>query len=236
MAQDIRDLFERERNQTSPSLPKGHEGRFLQKLEKSLPQKPERRLIPVWLQLAAASVLFICLAWVAYSILKDSAPAEINGDAIVESPAPVDSSTAPDIKPIEETVVPKQELLTKASPKQNVSPSQSNKKTKLTLADLSPDLKKVETYFISSINAELANLKVTPDEQEMVDAYLEKVKELGQEYENLTKELNTIGVNDMTITALIENLKMRLQLLQRLKKNLNQLKKENHDKDSSSNI
>ena len=58
----------------------------------------------------------------------------------------------------------------------------------------------------------------------MVDGYLLKIAELTKEYKSLTKELNTKGVNDATIDALIRNLQLRLQLLQRLKKQLKQLK------------
>jgi hypothetical protein len=36
-------------------------------------------------------------------------------------------------------------------------------------------------------------------------------------------ELNQLGPNDQTISALIENLQLRLQLLQKLKKKLNEL-------------
>lgn len=207
MAQDIRKMFEQARENTSPQLPEGHEDRFLQKLEAQLPQKKKRRLSLVWLQTAAASLLLIIMGWGGYQVWKSSPAKVVDGTAIVES-----------------------------DPKTNISPSTSAEKPLLTLSNISPDLKKVETYFISSINVALANLDVTEDEQEMVDAYLVKVRELGKEYDNLNQELNTIGVNDMTITALIENLKMRLQLLQRLKKNLNHSKKETHEKKSSGNI
>jgi len=39
----------------------------------------------------------------------------------------------------------------------------------------------------------------------------------------LNTELNQIGPNDKTITALIKNLQLRLQLLQRLKEKLNEV-------------
>ena len=118
------------------------------------------------------------------------------------------------------------------------TPEKKKEKEKrhLTLSDISPDLRKVETFFISSIKVELAKINASEEEQEMVVAYLQKVKELGAEYENLNEELNTIGVNDMTIMAMIENLKIRLQLLQRLQKKLNHSKKDTHEKSSSNSI
>ncbi len=212
MAKDIRKLFEQERNRPQASLPKGHEDRFLQRLEKELPQKKNRRQRSIWLRVAAASLLLLCIGWGSYYAWKHSqSTPEVATIATDASKAPGNPA------------------------KTNISPEASAKK-QLTLSDISPDLKKVETYFISSIKGELASLKVSEEEQEMVDAYLTKIKELGKEYDNLNQELNTIGVNDMTITALIENLKLRLQLLQRLKKNLNYSKKDTYEKKTSDNI
>ncbi|MFT5167682.1 MAG: hypothetical protein ACI8P3_002920 [Saprospiraceae bacterium] len=226
MAQDIRQLFEQERKRSTPDLFEGHEDRFFKKLDKQFPQKKQRRLMSIWLQVAAASLLFIGIGWGGYYALKHSQT------TVIENPAIVDNSPPLDISPIQEDGSPED----KPSSKMNVSPGASKEKPLLTLSDISPDLKKVETYFISSIYVELANLEVVEEEQEMVDAYLIKIKDLGKEYEHLNQELNTIGVNDMTITALIENLKIRLQLLQRLKKSLNHSKKENHEKNAPGNI
>ncbi len=225
MAQDIRQLFEQERERSQPALSEGHEDRFLQKLEERLPQK-KRRWRMIWLQTAAASILLISIGWGGYYAWKNSQTSAVDGPAIVDSSPQLDTSPTKEDLSAEDN----------SSSKVNVSPDASKEKPLLTLSDLSPDLKKVETYFISSINVELANLKVTEEEQEMVDAYLAKIRDLGKEYDNLNQELNTIGVNDMTITALIENLKIRLQLLQRLKQNLNHSKKETHGKNSPENI
>jgi hypothetical protein len=238
MGKDIREMFERERNRLPSTLPEGHGDRFLQKLEQALPQEHKRRLLPIWLQVAAASVAIACLAWITYSILKSPTENIIEGNTIVDTTARPDSSTTSSKEFVEAPKPPENNQTgeSKKPVKKNISPRKPNEKPNFTLADISPDLKKVEAFFISSINVELANLDVGPDEQDMVDAYMVKLKELGKEYEKLTKELNTIGINDMTITALIENLKLRLQLLQRLKKNLNHLKNEDHVKDQSSNI
>lgn len=89
--------------------------------------------------------------------------------------------------------------------------------------DLSPDLKKVEQYYTANINLELAKLKVSDENKDIVDSFMERLSELNAEYEALNEELNQTGPNDQTITALIENLQLRLALLQRLKKKLNQL-------------
>lgn len=98
---------------------------------------------------------------------------------------------------------------------------------KLTLGNISPELNTIETYYVNSINSELSQLEVTDENKELLNDYLEKIGELTKEYKSLTKELNTKGVNDETIDALISNLRLRLQLLQRLKKQLNDFKKLN---------
>ena len=95
---------------------------------------------------------------------------------------------------------------------------------KISLGNISPELNTIETYYTNSIKLELSQLEVTDDNKELLDSYLTKIKELTAEYKTLTEELNTKGVNDQTIDALINNLQLRLQLLKRLKKQLNNLK------------
>ncbi len=97
----------------------------------------------------------------------------------------------------------------------------------ISLGSISPELNTLETYYTNSINLELSQLEITDENQEILDSYLNKIGELTTEYKTLTEELNTKGVNDETIDALISNLRLRLQLLQRLKKQLNNLKELN---------
>ncbi|WP_394749806.1 hypothetical protein [Spongiimicrobium salis] len=94
----------------------------------------------------------------------------------------------------------------------------------ISLGDLSPDLKKVENYYVANISLELSQLEVSEENKLLVDSFMERLKELNIDYEVLNEELNEIGPNDQTITALIKNLQLRLQLLQQLKAKLNELK------------
>ncbi|NVK51596.1 MAG: hypothetical protein HWD85_01585 [Flavobacteriaceae bacterium] len=106
----------------------------------------------------------------------------------------------------------------------------------ISLGSLSPELKSIESYYVNSINYEISKLNVTENNKEILDGYLAKISELTSEYKSLTQELNTKGVNDEIINALINNLQLRLQLLQRLKKQLNELKKLNSKQDETQKL
>ena len=104
----------------------------------------------------------------------------------------------------------------------NKNPSVETKNG-ISLGDLSPDLKNVENYYVASINLALSKLDASGDNKELVDIYMERLAELNLEYKNLNVELNQIGPNDQTISAIIRNLQLRLQLLQKLKEKLNEV-------------
>jgi len=99
----------------------------------------------------------------------------------------------------------------------------------ISLGDLSPDLKKVETYYVANINLELSKLEVSDDTEVLIESYMKQLAKLNDEYQRLNVELNELGPNDQTISALVQNLQLRLRLLQQLKKKLNQLKKSKNE-------
>lgn len=90
----------------------------------------------------------------------------------------------------------------------------------LTLGKLSPDLQKVESYYDGAIKLELARLNITSETQLLAADFLKRLEELDQEYRNLAVELNEIGPNEDTITAMLRNLQLRLQVLQDLRSKL----------------
>ncbi len=91
------------------------------------------------------------------------------------------------------------------------------------LGDVSPGLKKVEDYYLASINLELSKIKYTPETKDLFDGYIEQLGELDKEYKRLSVELAASGPSELTINALIDNLKLRLNLLYRLKTQLKDL-------------
>ena len=178
MAQDIRKLLEEENLKNSQkSMPKGHEARFLDKLETELPEKSKTSKFQ-FLKIAASVIILISLSYLAIEIGN-------NPDG-----------------PIKVT---------------ETDPPNEDKTNQTRLGDLSPDLKKVEDYYLASINYELSKIQLTPQNKDLFDGYLEQLDELNKEYESLTQELNDNGANEFTIDALIDNLKLRLKLLYQLK-------------------
>ena len=106
----------------------------------------------------------------------------------------------------------------------------------ISLGDLSPDLKKLENYYVANINLAISELQVSPENKVLVDSFMGRLAELNTEYENLNKELNEIGPNDQTIAALIRNLQLRLDLLYKLKDKLNEFKSSKNGQVKSNNI
>lgn len=108
--------------------------------------------------------------------------------------------------------------------------------TNVRLADLSPEFKKVEDYYMASINVELANLNITNDNKELIDAFMVQLEELNTEYQRLNTDLVDIGVNEQTVTAMISNLQLRLELLFKLKNKLTELKSDREDSITTNTI
>lgn len=112
---------------------------------------------------------------------------------------------------------------------------QNSESQGISLGDVSPDLKRVEAYYVNSINLELASLEMSPDNKVVVDDFMSRLSELNMEYRSLNNELNEVGPNEQTIGALIKNLQLRLQLLLKLKEKLHQLKSSENETATTNN-
>ncbi len=178
MAQDLKKMFEEDRLKIQNGMPKGHEARFLNKLEEEIPTTSIKKRFSIW-NIAASIVVLLGLSFGAYQFFNSS------------------------VETIEPDVVPVATLKS--------------------LGDVSPDLKKVEDYYVANINLELANVKLTPENKDLFDSYLVRLEELNKEYNRLSVELTEHGPNELTVSALIDNLKLRLNLLHRLKEQLREL-------------
>lgn len=103
-----------------------------------------------------------------------------------------------------------------------------------TLGDISPGLKKVEDYYLASINLELSKMTYTPETKELFDGYLIQLNTLDKEYQKLSLELTESGPSELTVNALIDNLKLRLNLLYRLRSQLQEFNTSDADADEVS--
>lgn len=194
MAQDLRELFKKEKGQKHP-MKKGHEERFLNKLDKELPVK--RKSTFYFIKIAASILVLFSLGIYTYINFSYEAP----------------------------------------QPSDIVDKGTENKQPQgYSLGDLSPDLKKIENYYVANINLELSRLEVSDENKALVDDFMSRLSELDKEYERLNIELNEIGPNDQTINALIKNLQLRLQLLQKLKLKLDQLKSSENEQVTSQSV
>ncbi|MCM4158081.1 hypothetical protein [Gramella sp. AN32] len=101
--------------------------------------------------------------------------------------------------------------------------------TNYRLSNVSPEFKKVEDYYLASLNIQLAGLELTPKNKELVDVFMLKLETLDKEYIALNAEIEQNGLNDETLTAMISNLQIRLDLLKKLKSKLNELKQSNNN-------
>lgn len=191
MAQDLREIFKKNKKEEF-RLKNGHEARFMELLDKKLPQT--KRSSFFWLKIAASILVIVSIG--TFLLNKNS------DDSI-------------------ETII-----VDKGSVEEN----------EISLGDLSPDLKKVENYYVANINIELSQLEVSVENKAMVDSFMDSLAELNEEYKKLNTELNEIGPNDQTISALIKNLQLRLQLLQKLKSELNELKSSKNEQITTNTI
>ena len=204
MAQDIRDLL-KQRPEKTEAMSTGHEDRFLAKLEAQFPETLEKKADNTnapffWMKIAAVAVVMLTAGFFGYQYTSN-----FNGGPNMDN-----SITEAGTDEIKATEILKQ--------------------PKLTLGDLSPDLKKVEDFYLTGINVQLASLNENDDNKELIEAYKKRIAALDVEYNRLNTELTETGPTEATINALIDNLKLRLDLLFKLKNKLKELKNLDNEK------
>lgn len=107
--------------------------------------------------------------------------------------------------------------------------SETEKEKTIQLRDISPDFKKVEDYYLASINLELTRLEINDENKELIDSFLKQLSELDEEYQRLNKEISESGISEEMVNAMIDNLKLRVELLSKLKRKLTELKASQED-------
>lgn len=92
------------------------------------------------------------------------------------------------------------------------------------LSDISPDLKEIESFYVASIDQVLSEIQQKNSNRAVVNRYMNRLSILKEEHQLLVVEMKEEGPNTMSINALINNLKMQLELLQGLKSEVETVK------------
>ena len=108
--------------------------------------------------------------------------------------------------------------------------------TQMTIGSLSPELQKIETYYTANINLQLSTLSFDNESKDLVAGYMSRLQDLDAAYNNLNIELTNYGPSEATVTALIDNLKIRLELLFKLKNKLKELNTEENGRFTNETI
>ncbi|MCL7754962.1 hypothetical protein [Polaribacter sp. Z022] len=105
----------------------------------------------------------------------------------------------------------------------------NHQKNQFDLADVSPKMEEVQTYFVSTINQELKTLEKNRslDTESIIENALEELEELEDEYKAFVKELTKNGQQRKIINAMIKNYQQRLEILENTLKQIEQIKNPN---------
>jgi len=206
MALDLKKMFENYKPESS-ALPQGHESRFEAKLDKAFTQNASEEIAVKGKKIRTSTPWLKIAATVAILIAVSFFGYQQLGNPALESITDNNNAVVgTDSEKIKNNDIPK-----------------------LTLADISPDLKRVEEYYMTGINVQLASLNIDSENKDLVDGYMQRLAELDTEYSSLNIELTKVGPTETTVTALVDNLKLRLDLLFKLKNKLKELKTQNNE-------
>ena len=103
------------------------------------------------------------------------------------------------------------------------------------LADISPDLKKVEDYYLTHINYQFSKIKINDSNRQFLETYFVELGSLQEAYKTAIAKIDSEDeISEETIDSLIENLQSRLKLMFQLKSQLKKI--DNLNKQENENI
>lgn len=102
------------------------------------------------------------------------------------------------------------------------------------LAGISPEMKQTQEFYTGIITRELnvLNAEKTPETEAVINDALVQMEKLEKEYESLKKDLVSSGKDNRVIHAMIQNFQQRIDLLNSVLtqiENIKSLKKQNHE-------
>lgn len=113
-----------------------------------------------------------------------------------------------------------------------------NSKKGSELADISPEMKETQGFFESTIIKEMAGIQKikTPENAKIIDDGLQQMKKLEVNYEILKQELKQSGQDKRVIYAMISNFQQRIEILQTIMLQLEELEEINKQKLQINNV
>ena len=105
----------------------------------------------------------------------------------------------------------------------------SHQKQQLELADVSPKMEEVQNYFVNTIHQELKSLEKNRslETETVIEEALEQLEELEDNYRLFVLDLNNNGNQKRLINAMIKNYQQRLEILENVLKQIEQIKNPN---------
>lgn len=102
----------------------------------------------------------------------------------------------------------------------------NHQKKQIDLADVSPKMEEVQNYFVSTIHQELKTLEKNRnlETEFIIEQTLDELENLEDDYKLFVKELNTSANKKKIINLMIKNYQKRLELLENVLKQIEQLK------------
>ncbi len=97
----------------------------------------------------------------------------------------------------------------------------------LILADVSPEMKETETFFVRTIQQELKEIEKfrNPTTERVIEDALNQLEKLEDKYKDLVKSLNKSFNDRRVVFAMISNYQSRIEILQDVLLQIDELKK-----------
>lgn len=105
----------------------------------------------------------------------------------------------------------------------------SHQKQQLDLADVSPKMEEVQNYFVTTIQTSLKSLESNRslDTETIIEEALDELEDLEEEYNLFIVKLNIAENQTKVINAMIKNYQQRLQILENVLQQIEQIKNPN---------
>lgn len=95
----------------------------------------------------------------------------------------------------------------------------------MTLGDVSDEMAEVELYYQSRLSEEYNKIDKLSDSDPLVRSYLDELDTLNEDYKKLEVTLYESGSHQKVVLAMIENFRLRLDLMEKLEKKKNLINK-----------